>query len=66
MTFSINLYLERSDRLDWKLYDKNDNFLQEVNCQYDASDIATMLYNAVQVELNFKNKKAKIIEYIEE
>lgn len=48
--------------MEWKLYDKNGNFLQEVNCQYDASDIATMMYNAKIVQLDFDKKEAKIIK----
>ena len=52
--------------MDWKLYDKNRHFLQEVNCQYDASDIACMLYGATVVNLNFNTKEAYIIEGNEE
>jgi hypothetical protein len=48
--------------MDWKLFDKEGKFLQEVNCQYDASDIATMMYQATKVELDFINKSAKIIK----
>lgn len=51
-----------SYNMEWKLYDKDGNFLQEVNCQYDASDIATMMYNAKVVQLDFDKKEAKIIE----
>ena len=46
--------------MDWKLYDKDKNFLQEVSCQYDASDIATMMYDATKVELDFSTKSAYI------
>jgi hypothetical protein len=46
--------------MDWKLYDSNGEFLQEVNCQYDALDLATLLYEAVEVEVDFINKKAII------
>jgi hypothetical protein len=46
--------------MDWKLYDRSGKFLQEVNCQYDASDIAVMLYNAKKVELDFEKKEARI------
>ncbi len=48
--------------MDWKLFDKDGKFLQEVNCQYDASDIATMMYDAVKVELDFEKQEAKIIK----
>jgi hypothetical protein len=48
--------------MDWKLFDKEGKFLQEVNCQYDASDIATMMYDAKQVVLDFDRKEAKIIK----
>jgi hypothetical protein len=47
--------------MDWKLYDKDKKFLQEVNCQYDASDIAVMLYEAKIVLLDFDKKEAQII-----
>lgn len=48
--------------MDWKLFDKDNIFLQEVNCQYDASDIAVMLYKAEIVQLDFSKKEAKIIK----
>lgn len=48
--------------MEWKLFDKEGNFLQEVNCQYDASDIATMMYEAKKVELDFDKQEAKIIK----
>ncbi|GFN32487.1 hypothetical protein [Paenibacillus xylaniclasticus] len=48
--------------MEWKLYNSDGTFLQEVNCQYDASDIAVMLYGASKVELDFNHKEAKIIE----
>lgn len=47
--------------MEWKLYDRDGKLLQEVNCQYDASDIAVMLYGAVKIELDFEKKEAKII-----
>lgn len=46
--------------MDWKLYDKSGNFLQEVNCQYDALDLATMLYGAEIILVDFEKKSAKI------
>ncbi|MFB5758973.1 hypothetical protein [Paenibacillus medicaginis] len=46
--------------MEWKLIDEEGNFLQEVNCQYDASDIAIMIYNATRVELDFEKKEANI------
>lgn len=49
------------NKLEWKLYDKDGKFLQEINCQYDACDIATMIYNATEIKLDFKNKKANIL-----
>ena len=51
--------------MDWKLYDEDGKFLQEVNCQYDASDIATMMYDAKKVELNFVTQEAFIVDYDE-
>jgi antitoxin component YwqK of YwqJK toxin-antitoxin module len=50
------------NNMEWKLYDKDGNFLQEVNCQYDASDIATMMYNAKIIQLDFDKQEARIIE----
>lgn len=47
--------------MEWKLYDVDGGFLQEVNCQYDASDIATMMFNAKKVELDFDKQEAKIL-----
>lgn len=47
--------------MDWKLYDKDGNFLQEVNCQYDSLDLATMLYGATKVEVDFEKSEARII-----
>lgn len=49
--------------MEWKLYDKEGNFLQEVNCQYDSLDLATMMYNASEVKVDFKSKIAKIVSY---
>lgn len=48
--------------MDWKLLDKDGVFLQEVNCQYDACDLAVMLYNASVIEINFDEKTATIKE----
>lgn len=48
--------------MEWKIYDKDGNFLQEVNCQYDAIDIAIMMYNAKIIQLDFDKKEAKIIK----
>lgn len=48
--------------MDWKLFDQQGEFLQEVNCQYDASDIATMMYEAKAIILNFDTQEAHIVE----
>lgn len=48
--------------MEWKLFGKNKEFLQEVNCQYDACDIAMMMYDAKKIELDFDKKEAYIIE----
>jgi hypothetical protein len=48
--------------MDWKLFDKEGKFLQEVNCQYDASDIATMMYEASIVQLDFNKQEAYIVK----
>lgn len=47
--------------MDWKLFDQNGDFLQEVNCQYDACDIATMMYEAIEVRLDFDKMEAYIL-----
>lgn len=48
--------------MDWKLYDEDGNFLQEVNCQYDSCDLANWNYNAEQIIIDFKTKTTKIIK----
>jgi hypothetical protein len=48
--------------MDWKLFDKDGEFLQEVNCQYDACDLATMMYDAKEVRLDFETNEAYIIK----
>lgn len=47
--------------MEWKLYDDKGNFLQDVNCQYDACDVARWDYNAVYLHLDFAEKAAHII-----
>lgn len=47
--------------MEWKLFDRDKNFIQEVNCQYDSLDIATFDNNATQVLVNFEKKEAYII-----
>lgn len=39
--------------MEWKLFDIDGMFLQEVNCQYDACDIAVMMYGASKLDLDF-------------
>ncbi|MBU5245334.1 hypothetical protein KQI37_06425 [Bacillus halotolerans] len=48
--------------MNWKLIDKDGEFLKWVNCQYDASDIATMMYEAQIVTLDFNKQEAKILK----
>ena len=48
--------------MEWKLFDKEGKFLQGVNCQYDASDIATMMYDAKKIELDFEKQEATIVK----
>ena len=48
--------------MEWKLFDENGDFLQEVNCQYDSLDIAVMFFGAEAVEVDFEKKEAKIIK----
>lgn len=52
--------------MDWKLFDEDNVFLQEVNCQYDSLDLASMEHDAERVEVDFKNKIARIIKRVEE
>jgi hypothetical protein len=47
----------------WELVDLNGELIQEVNCEYDAIDIARGLYNARVIELDFDNQVATIKEY---
>lgn len=48
--------------MEWKLYDIDGKYLQDVNCQYDASDLAVMLYEAKVVKIDFNRKEAYILE----
>lgn len=48
--------------MDWKLFDKDGNFLQEVNCQYDALDMSTMFHSGVKVLIDFEKESAYIVE----
>lgn len=48
--------------MEWKLYDKNGEFIQEVNCQYDSLDLAVMFHGATKIEVDFDKKEAKIIK----
>ncbi|MGM1044849.1 MAG: hypothetical protein ACQEXX_01745 [Bacillota bacterium] len=52
--------------MEWKLYNQKGKYLQDVNCQYDSLDLAIMEHNAEKVEVDFKNKTARIIKYIGE
>lgn len=47
--------------MDWKLYDIDGKFLKEVNCEYDSLDLSRWEFNAVEVRVDFKNKKTYII-----
>ncbi|MFI2856921.1 hypothetical protein ACH6EH_07245 [Paenibacillus sp. JSM ZJ436] len=51
--------------MDWKLYDDQGKYLQDVNCQYDSLDLATLEHNAEKVEVDFKSKSARIVKYNE-
>lgn len=48
--------------MDWKLFNKNGEFLDVVNCQYDAIDIANMMYNATKIIIDLNKKEAYIVE----
>ncbi len=47
--------------MNWKLFDVDGSFIQEVNCPYDASDFASM-FGAKRLELNYKKEEAYILE----
>lgn len=47
--------------MEWKLFDTDGNFIQEVNCEYDACDISQWEHGAVLLSLDFKSKEAHII-----
>lgn len=47
--------------MNWDLYDIDGEFLKEVNCEYDSLDISRWEFNAVEVRVDFKNKKTYII-----
>jgi hypothetical protein len=46
--------------MEWRLYDINGEFLQRVNCEYDACDIARWEYRADEIQLDFKWGEAYI------
>lgn len=48
--------------MKWKLFDIDGAFLQEVNCQYDACDIAVMMYKASKLDIDFEACTATIKE----
>ncbi|MEK4006492.1 hypothetical protein [Paenibacillus sp. FSL H3-0333] len=47
--------------MEWKLFDMNNEYLIDVNCQYDSLDMSVMMYGATRVEINFDTKEAKIL-----
>ena len=48
--------------MDWKIVDENGEFLTEANCQYDCCDLASLMYDAVQLEIDFDEMTARIIK----
>lgn len=46
--------------MEWRLLDEKGEFLQAVNCQYDACDIARWEYGATELHINFTSKEASI------
>lgn len=48
--------------MEWKLLNKDGEFIQEVNCEYDSCDISRWEHRATKITLDFKNKCAYIIE----
>lgn len=47
--------------MEWKLFDTDGKFLQEVNCEYDACDLSQWEHGAVSLRLDFEKKEAHII-----
>lgn len=54
--------MDGMDGIDWKILDENGLLLEEVNCQYDALDIAVMFYNAIVIEIDFDKEEARILK----
>ncbi|MCM3257060.1 hypothetical protein M3664_04595 [Paenibacillus lautus] len=46
--------------MDWKLFDSNGEFIQEVNCQYDALDLAVLIEEATIIIVDFNKKEARV------
>mgnify|MGYP005755484341 CR=1 FL=1 len=66
---NANFYLINrtgDDELEWKLYDQNRKFLQDVNCQYDSCDVSRWEYNAKKINIDFDKKEVYIIEVEDE
>lgn len=47
--------------MEWKILDNKGSFIHNANCQYDALDLAVMLYDASIVLVDFNNKETKLI-----
>jgi hypothetical protein len=48
--------------MDWKLITIDGKKVHDVNCQYDALDLAVMMEGATKVIVDFDKKEAKIIK----
>lgn len=48
--------------MEWKILNKDGEFLQEANCQYDCCDLSVMLHGAKKIELDFEKMEARITE----
>lgn len=46
--------------MEWKIVDKEGNFLSEASCQYDCCDLAVMEYDVKIIEIDFEQKTARI------
>lgn len=46
--------------LEWALLDEQGQLIQRVSCQYDACDLSQELYDAIELELDFIHKEARI------
>lgn len=51
--------------MDWGLYDKDGNFIEEAFCKFDSLDFA-LDRGAIKVVVDLKNRKTFIVEFEDE